>query len=70
MKATALLELVEASQDYPPSMYAVRLGCECGCGGDAYEPEEWARIHNTYDEAVKKLKKTFEKLGVAWDLDE
>lgn len=40
--------------DYHPGS-EVRFGCDCGCGGDAYDLDSWAALGEEYGALVKEL---------------
>lgn len=67
-----LSELIELTQDYDnaswsPSRMSVNLGCECGCGGDAYTVESWDAEEDAADEAIAKMKEFCAKFGIEYD---
>lgn len=58
-------ELLCIISDYESdqSNVGARLGCECGCGGDAYDYESWDDMCQRGEEAKTKLK----NLGITFD---
>ena len=62
MTINELMDLVYTYKE-APWMYEVRLGCECGCGGNDYTLEEWEIMGKEWDFAVIELK----KLGIKFD---
>lgn len=68
-------EFVSAYQDYEYNCLhsdlnmSVRLGCDCGCGGDSYTNESWQAMIETYDESEAEFKKVCSQLGLEWDYD-
>lgn len=71
MKASELLEIFDnyLTYRYTPSDEGVRYGCECGCGGDYYSPEEWDEAHNVVYEARKAMAELLVKLNIENDLE-
>lgn len=53
---------------YSPLNTDVKLGCDCGCGGDTYTDEEWEEMIVAYYEADKEFKEFCEQHGIEWDM--
>ena len=56
----SLSDLQEICQDieevvWCPAASGVRLGCDCGCGGDNYTIEEWDKVHKRAEEAEERI---------------
>lgn len=62
MRFEHLKKLVE---DYysAPSLSSVIFGCDCGCGGDWYNYEDW----EYYENASEAAKKELQDFGVEFD---
>ena len=60
MKLSELIEVIKLADETTPSEQFVIYGCDCGCGGDFYEDDEygskyWEEAHDDIEEARKKL---------------
>jgi hypothetical protein len=70
MKAS---EILLAALGYDSAMWApnyqeIVYGCDCGCGGDSYDEEEFLELCKQADEDVARFHELCEKIGVEWDL--
>jgi hypothetical protein len=45
----------------------VKIGCDCGCGGDMYTAESWRAEEDTADKTIKKMKQFCEQYGIEYD---
>ena len=72
MKASELLEVFEdfIYNRYTPSDEGVRLGCDCGCGGDCYDWEDWDRAHEEVYKARANLRDVLISLNISIDIPE
>ena len=69
MKLTELIDLVNAygSAMWSPSRMSVIYGCDCGCGGDSYTPEQWDEEEAAADEAIEAMKAFCKEHGFEYD---
>jgi hypothetical protein len=68
-------DLLRAALGYDSAMWApnyseVHFGCDCGCGGDGYDPEEWDELCNGADQDVADFYKLCKSSDIEWDLIE
>jgi hypothetical protein len=66
------LELEELMYDYESAKYSpsrseVRLGCDCGCGGDSYTAESYDREEDAADAAIQKVREFCIRYGIEYD---
>jgi hypothetical protein len=66
-------ELISAAYDYEQALWApgrmsVTLGCNCGCGGDSYTPEQYEKENKEAQEAVDRFKSICQHYKIEWDL--
>lgn len=57
-----MADLVEESRS--PSEDGTKLGCDCGCGGDSWDYEDWEEAHNDAEECHKELVRLMDKFGI------
>jgi len=55
------------SARWSPSRMNVKIGCDCGCGGDMYTAESWRAEEDTADKTIKKMKQFCDKYGIEYD---
>lgn len=69
MKMSDIAEIFRNYDDasWSPSRMSVNLGCDCGCGGDAYTIERWNEEEDAADEAIQKMKDFCQKFGIEYD---
>ena len=52
---------------WSPDRMGVHFGCDCGCGGDSYTPEQWDSEIAAADIYIMKMKKFCEEYGIEYD---
>jgi len=52
---------------YNPLNSGLVVGCECGCGGDSYTPEELDRLEQAEGETIKKVVEFCKTKGIEYD---
>lgn len=52
---------------WSPDRMGVHFGCDCGCGGDSYTPEQWDNEIAAADVYIMKMKKFCEEYGIEYD---
>lgn len=69
MKFSELLELIDdyTEAKWSPSRSEVRLGCDCGCGGDSYTIESWDAVEKAADKAIADIKEFCKKYNIEYD---
>ena len=72
MKFTDILTLVKDYEQalWAPKYMSVRLGCDCGCGGDSYTPEQYDKENADADAAMLKVKEFCTTYGILFDGEE
>lgn len=69
MKLTDLVTLVNEYEQatWSPSRMEVRLGCECGCGGDSYTSESYEEEEQEAERAINRIKHFCIKYNIDYD---
>lgn len=53
---------------WAPSLMSVHFGCDCGCGGDAWDDDSWDAAEASSERAIAAWLEALESLGFEWDL--
>lgn len=55
---------LQAMRTEHPSASGVRVGCDCGCGGEDITEEDWVWYDSALKEAEEAFNKLCEELGI------
>lgn len=62
----AMVDLEEVLNS--PAMMHVHLGCDCGCGGDMIDFNDWQEIHDSACEAEERVNLFCKQYGIENDV--
>jgi hypothetical protein len=65
-------EIKQLFDDYDSALYSdafneTRYGCDCGCGGDSYDSEDWDEMVEKADAAIEAMKKWCADNNIEYD---
>ena len=69
MKFSDVLDIVRAYESalWSPSRTGVRLGCDCGCGGDSYTVESYEEEERQANDDILAAMNMCKRLGIEYD---
>ena len=71
MKVSELRDFISKLDDllYSPLNSGMILGCDCGCGGNNYSPEEYDKELEDYSKLLKEVKAFCKENNLELDYD-
>jgi len=55
---------------YSPSRSHIKIGCDCGCGGDYYTKESWDAEEAQAQKDIDTMREWCYNNGIEWDGEE